>query len=1185
MISAALQVAGRLLSPVGAGELFALVIVKVCAFLTLLVLYHYLYKQLRTRMMRLWIAGWVLFTLTAIAEMVAPSASADLIWAGVEGLSFAAFAVFLASSVEATRPGRGSKAIWFSVCIGSIAVALIALASAASGFSTAWLPNLIDGILLVLAGWGFWKARILHKSHGASMLGAVLILFALDVLNRAAWIAQPITEVHAATSGLLQIGAGLGMVVMAMDIARGRMEELNAKLQRLTLITAASTQSLDVPTVLDSVLKQIVESLGATHGVVRMLTGSSDESELEIQAAIGFSEEFLRSRRKISAAENWTAALLEQRKPYLLLDASLPEALRDHMGNESVSILVLVRLPGKNAPLGVLGIGCANRREFQQDEISFLVTAGNLLGLTIENVRLVEHASAAETQWSNTFDSIADPVFVHDPAGRILRANQAFAARLECPEDALLNAELSSVFGGTNHRAWKLCPYCEATGGQVESVDVALGGSFLASTSSFEVAPGKRVGTAHVLRDVTAWKAAETRYRTLIENLQEGVFISTLDGRFEDFNEAFQRMLGYESREELLAVEDIASTIYLNPADRERLKKLLLQHGAVSDFEFQMKTREGAVLTVLESSIVRKDPGGKICGVQGFVLDITERKRAEQEIRRRNHELLALNTITQTLNQPAEVDELGNRVLRQVVELFDSDAGCFFLFEPDSSRLSRVAAVGLRSRYADTFPAVEFPQDLSEHLHAAHATVMPFSSLPLPGVFKEFQLLEDFPVAMLVFLWTKDRMIGCILLASRERREFSAAEMNLLASIANQIASSIDRIRLLKETQSAYDDLRRTQEQLLQSEKMAAIGQLISGVAHELNNPLTAILGYSQLLSSGEMVSERGAEYVDKVHKQARRTHRIVNNLLSFARQQRPQRSPVRINQAIEDILALREYDLRINNIRVHREFADPLPMVSADTHQLQQVFLNIINNSVDAILERSDRGEIWVRTSQIEDRVLIEFTDSGPGVKDAHRVFDPFYTTKPVGKGTGLGLSICYGIISEHGGDIHVENAPERGACFSISFPVPPAADVPAQAADSDLVAVRGRVLLVDDEEAVLGLEKEILESRALSVTAVRTGEEAIDFLSSESVDLLVTDMKMPGRVTGFALYEWVQSNRPDLARKVVFTMSDAASDTTSALLRDAGVTCVQKPFEVETFWGVIQRTLREAEPAAIKP
>ena len=198
-------------------------------------------------------------------------------------------------------------------------------------------------------------------------------------------------------------------------------------------------------------------------------------------------------------------------------------------------------------------------------------------------------------------------------------------------------------------------------------------------------------------------------------------------------------------------------------------------------------------------------------------------------------------------------------------------------------------------------------------------------------MFRDFQQKEGLEVLHFVLLWSKDRPLGCLLLGSRKGRDFSSVEMNLLISVSNQIAASIEKILLLDETRQAYDNLRHTQEQLLQSEKMAAVGQLISGVAHELNNPLTAILGYSQLLSSNKYVNEQGADYVDKLYKQARRTHRIVNNLLSFARQQKPERLPVRINQVIEDTLALREYDLRINNIHIHRDLERNLPLTGAD--------------------------------------------------------------------------------------------------------------------------------------------------------------------------------------------------------------------------------------------------------------
>jgi two-component system NtrC family sensor kinase len=204
---------------------------------------------------------------------------------------------------------------------------------------------------------------------------------------------------------------------------------------------------------------------------------------------------------------------------------------------------------------------------------------------------------------------------------------------------------------------------------------------------------------------------------------------------------------------------------------------------------------------------------------------------------------------------------------------------------------------------------------------------------------------------------------------------------------------------------------------------------------------LTAILGYSQLLTSCGQVGPQGLEYSEKLYKQAQRTHRIVQNLLSFARQHKPERIPVRLNQVLEDTLALRDYDLRMNNVRLILDLAPDLPLAAADPHQLQQVFLNLVNNAVDAILETSANGELWVRTAKEGDKFVVQFVDSGPGVKDPSRVFDPFYTTKPVGKGTGLGLSICYGIITEHGGQIRVGNVPPRGACFTIELPCSPIA------------------------------------------------------------------------------------------------------------------------------------------------
>jgi two-component system NtrC family sensor kinase len=484
------------------------------------------------------------------------------------------------------------------------------------------------------------------------------------------------------------------------------------------------------------------------------------------------------------------------------------------------------------------------------------------------------------------------------------------------------------------------------------------------------------------------------------------------------------------------------------------------------------------------------------------------------------------------------------------------------------------------------FPPTEIPSDLLDHIRASRATVLSVAGLPLPPIFNDFREKESLEVSNLVLLWSKDRLLGCLFLGNRKMREFSSAEVNLLVSVGNQIAASIEKMLLLDETRRAYENLRRTQEQLLQSEKMAAIGQLISGVAHELNNPLTAILGYSQLLASSEYVNDRGAEFVGKLHKQAHRTHRIVNNLLSFARQQKPERLPVRVNQVVEDTISLREYDLRVNNIQIHCDLAPNLPLLGADANQLQQVFLNILNNAVDAILEHSDRGDIWIRTGTEDGRILIEFVDSGLGIQDTHRVFDPFYTTKPVGKGTGLGLSICYGIISEHGGEISVQNVPPRGAAVQVTLsPLPPTGTLrERERENTGEIPVGARVLIVDDEETVLDLEKEILATHNVQVLTAHNGREALRLLERERVDLIVTDTKMPGEVSGRGLYEWVCVHKPELSQRIIFTMSDAHGIESVTLQEQTGCLHIQKPFKVETFWLLVRRALVELESATPK-
>jgi signal transduction histidine kinase len=261
----------------------------------------------------------------------------------------------------------------------------------------------------------------------------------------------------------------------------------------------------------------------------------------------------------------------------------------------------------------------------------------------------------------------------------------------------------------------------------------------------------------------------------------------------------------------------------------------------------------------------------------------------------------------------------------------------------------------------------------------------------------------------------------------------AAIPLMLLVFIRIQLAAR-DHTRLLAQSEHSLENLRRLQVQLVQSEKLVSLGQLAAGAAHEINNPLAAILGFSDLLADDPAVPEKPRAIAAKIRDQARRTKTLVGNLLSFARQVPAERTLLDINTVVKNAVQLRELDLRSENTRIELQLETVLPGVRGDGNQLMQVFFNIISNGLDAM--QPNGGVLTIKTIRDRSNVVVLIMDTGPGIKEPHRVFDPFYTTKPVGKGTGLGLSICFGIVQEHGGKILCYNSQEGGAVFRVELP-----------------------------------------------------------------------------------------------------------------------------------------------------
>ena len=387
-------------------------------------------------------------------------------------------------------------------------------------------------------------------------------------------------------------------------------------------------------------------------------------------------------------------------------------------------------------------------------------------------------------------------------------------------------------------------------------------------------------------------------------------------------------------------------------------------------------------------------------------------------------------------------------------------------------------------------------------------------------------------------------------------------------------------VRDVSERKKLDDQSRDLYQQLLQAEKMAALGQTISGVAHELNNPLATILSWAERLAE-RALDDNSRRGVEVILAEAERAARIVRNLLTFARKRQSTRSMIDLNQVVRETLALRAYEQRLTNVETVTALAAGLPQVFADAHQIQQVLLNLVINAEQAMVSANGRGSLVVRTWHDVDRdaVVLEVTDDGPGISAdmKGKIFDPFFTTKEVGKGTGLGLTVAYAIVQEHGGRIRVEER-TQGASFLVELPVSDLGStgkvMRSQSAPS-MEAVRGAaVLLVEDERALAAAVSEALTDAGLHVDHAADGEEALSRVRQKSYDAVICDLKMP-RVDGMMLYRAMAAATPTLARRVIFVTGDVAGTDAERFLDDTGCRWLAKPFRLGDLLRAVRDTL----------
>jgi PAS domain S-box-containing protein len=386
-------------------------------------------------------------------------------------------------------------------------------------------------------------------------------------------------------------------------------------------------------------------------------------------------------------------------------------------------------------------------------------------------------------------------------------------------------------------------------------------------------------------------------------------------------------------------------------------------------------------------------------------------------------------------------------------------------------------------------------------------------------------------------------------------------------------------LRDVTERKKLQDQARDVYQQLVQAEKLAALGQTMSGVAHELNNPLATILACAERLA-GRQLDNVTRRDLDAIHNAADRAARIVRNLQTFARKRHTTRTTVELNQVVTETLALRAYEQRAANVVIVQALAAGLPPIFADPHQIQQILLNLIINAEQAMLDAHGRGTLILRTWHDPDRdaVILEVHDDGPGMpaEVQAKVFDPFFTTKAVGKGTGLGLTVAYAIAHEHGGRLRVQSGTGGGASFFLELPVGGTtvrAPEPPRPATLPPVPSGSRALVIEDEQALGDAVAASLGDEGFSVDRAANGEEGLARLAEARYDVIVCDLKMP-KVDGVALFAEVSSRMPDIRQRIVFVTGDVAGTDTERFLEESGCRWIAKPFRLRDLVRVARET-----------
>ncbi|CAN5251756.1 hypothetical protein BH09GEM1_BH09GEM1_15710 [soil metagenome] len=898
----------------------------------------------------------------------------------------------------------------------------------------------------------------------------------------------------------------------AISNARLYAESLRQRRQAEALsdVVRAVGESLRIDRVLPLILRHATALLRAEGATIALLRGDV----LEVTAGLGAGKSLEGTR--LSLNDSMLGRAVRTASSIIRDDVhNDPDAFMSNASAAAarVSNAIVVPLMSVQGPVGALSVFNRNA-PFLIEDAELLQRLADQVSVAVVNARLFEEVAEATREWAVAFDSIGSGMVLLDGRGRIQRTNaQARTLMKVDSEEVVLGQDFHQALFGDDSPCDECIHLAAIADGSVKRGthnDQRWGRIF-----NMTAAPHPLGGAVVTFDDVTAHRALAERYRLVVETSRDAIVITDRDRAIIFANVAAHDLLGRGA--DLIGFRSEDSVPEGQRAEvREHEDRALA--GEPQSYEGVIVRPDGERRIVAISTAPLRELG-EVTGVVASLRDVTDERSARDAVLR--SELRYRNLVESASDAIFTVDREGR-------------------FSAVNRSLERGVGRHRASLIGQRFTELLDPRDL-------------------PAA--ERLLTETFEGA---------RSRGAL----RYRGE--DGEVRHGSVITSPVLEGDEIVGALGIMRDVTDE-HRLAEQLLQQEKLVAVGQLVSGVAHELNNPLAGVMAFAQLLlTRPTSLDDDARRAAETIHHEAKRAAKIVSSLLTFARQQPAERATTRLNDIITDTLELRRYALRTAGVQVVTELDAALPPTWADPFQLQQVVLNLLVNAEQALAESSRERRIVIRTALTGGgaEILLSIADNGPGIDSERidRIFNPFFTTKPVGQGTGLGLSISDGIIHEHGGRIRVESLPGMGATFFVEIPrVNPPSDVaareePPEEAGSD----RRRILVVDDEPAMRAAISVFLRSLGHDVQVAASGTAARALLETNEYDVVLMDLRMPG-LGGEALYRELCQKKPYMAHRVVFVTGDLQSDTARGFLTEAGRRVIGKPFQLDDLAAIV--------------